>query len=106
MKLTHLSNSRIIISRLYPVAGTDNRFALSTVTAAFVNLQPASAEKTAALGGAVGKTYRLFTDFDMDLQENDQLKDEEGNIYTVRRGGVTRWRHGAMDYLEVILQQS
>ncbi len=105
MKLTHLANQRVIITRLVPVTGTSNRSAESTVTAALVHLQPASPEKTLAYGGVVGKVYRIFTDFDIDFQENDKLRDEDGNYYQVRKGGVTRWRHGAMDYLEVIITQ-
>lgn len=104
MKLTHLANQKIIVSRLQPV-GVGSKLAMSTVTGVLVNLQPASPEKTQALGGISGKTYRIFTDFDIDLREFDQLRDEDGNIYEVRKGGVTRWRHGAMDFQEVIITQ-
>lgn len=89
-----------------PVTGTSNRFALSTVTAAFVNLQPVDAEKTQRIAGVPGKTFRIFCDADIDIAENDQLRDESGNLYTVRKGGKTRWRHGAMDYIEVYITQS
>jgi hypothetical protein len=106
MKLTHLSNQRIIVARLAKVTGTSNRLALSTVTAALGHLQPAGIEKTQLIGGVPGKTYRLFVDGDIDIQEGDQLKDEVGNIYTVRKGGVTRWNHGAMDYLEIFITQT
>lgn len=105
MKLTHLANQKIVITRLQPISAGSNKLAMSTVTAALVHLQPASPEKTQAIGGVSGKTYRIFTDFDVDLQPHDKLKDEAGNIYEVRTGGVTRWRHGAMDYLEVFITQ-
>ena len=105
MKLTHLANQRIIISRLTPVTGTTNRFALATVTAAIVNLQALDAQAAMVISGVPGKTYRIFCDTDIDIQENDQLKDEDGTIYIVRKGGGTRWRHGAMDFQEVYITQ-
>jgi hypothetical protein len=105
MKLTHLANSKIVITRLMPISAGSNKLAMSTVTGALVHLQPASPEKTQAIGGVSGKTYRIFTDFDTDLMEGDKLRDEDGNIYEVRKGGVTRWRHGAMDFQEAFITQ-
>lgn len=106
MKLTNLANQRIIISRLMPVTGTANRLALSTVTAALGTLQPVGLEKTMRIGGVPGSLYKIFVESDIDLQEGDQLKDEDENIYTVRKGGVTKWRHGTMDYQEVYLTKT
>lgn len=106
MKLTHLSNERVIIARLMPVSGSRSKLALSTVTAAFGTLQPLGLEKTLRAGGVPGALYKIFLEFDVDVQEGDQLKDEDGNVYTVRKGGVTKWRHGAMDYREVYLTKS
>lgn len=106
MKLTHLSNQRVIISRLTAVSGTSNRLALSTVTAAFGHLQPVANEKVQLVSGIPGKTYLIFVDGDIDIQEGDQLKDEAANVYTVKKGGVTKWVHGAMDYQEVLLIRS
>ena len=106
MKLTHLSNQVIVISRLIPVSGSADKLALSTVTACLGHLQPVAREQTQLIGGVPGKMYRLFVDSDKDLKENDQLKDEEGNIYTVVKGGVTRWQHGAMDFKEAVIQRS
>jgi len=105
MKLTHLSNMKIVISRLQAVSGTADRLALSTVTAAYGHLQPVAREKIQLVEGIPGKTYYIFVDGDIDIKENDQLKDEDGNIYTVKRGGVTKWMHGAMDYQEILIIQ-
>ncbi len=106
MKLQHLANQRVIISRMMPVGGSTSRLALSTVTAAFGHLQPLAAEKVSLVNGVYGKTFAIWVDFDVDLKELDQLRDEDGNIYTVRKGGVTRWKHGAMDFQEVLLTRS
>ncbi len=89
-----------------PYTGSGSKLALSTVTAALGHLQPVAVEKTQLYGGVYGKTYRLFVEGDIDIQENDQLKDEAGNIYTVRKGGPTRWTHGIMDFQEIIITRS
>lgn len=107
MKLTHLANQRVVICRLLPVSGSSSRLALSTMTAVFGHLQPVAQEKTQSFPGAVpGKLYRIYVDADIDIQEGDQLRDEDQNIYTVRKGGVTRWQHGAMDYQEVFITRT
>lgn len=106
MKLTALHNQRVIISRLAAVSGSASKLALSTVTAAFGHLQPVAAEKVQLVDGVPGKTYRIFVDNDIDIQEGDQLKDESNNVYTVKKGGVTKWQHGAMDYQEVLIIRS
>lgn len=106
MKLTHLANERIIISRLIAVSGTANRSILSTVTATLSTLQAIGLDKTLRAGGVPGSLYKIFCEGDIDIQENDQIKDEAGNVYTVRKGGVTRWRHGAMDYQEVYITKT
>jgi hypothetical protein len=105
MKLTHLANQKVIIARLSPVAGSSTKIALTTVTAALGHLQPQGRENYQMATGITGKNYVIYVDGGTDIQENDQLKDESGNIYTVRAGGVTRWQHGAMDYYEVYLTQ-
>lgn len=106
MKLVHLSNQRVVISRLTAVAGSGSKLALSTVTFAIGYLEPLSLDKTMALQGVPGKTFQIFLDKSDDVKENDQLKDESGNIYTVHKGGVTRWQHGAMDYQQVYLTKT
>ena len=105
MKLTHLSNQRVIISRLSPVAGS-SKLALTTLTACLGTLQPIAAEKVMLVNGVPGKTYRIFVEHDIDLQESDQLKDEAGKIYTVKIGGITKWQQGTIDYQEVLIIQS
>lgn len=104
MKLTNLANQRVIISRMVAVSGANK--ILSTVTAALGTLQPISAEKQQMFPGVTGKLYKIFVEGDTDVQEGDQIKDEDGNIYTVRHGGVTKWQHGAHDFIEVLLTRS
>lgn len=106
MKLQHLANQRVIICRMLPVDGSRSHLALSTVTAVFGHLQPVAAEKVGLFNGVYGKTYKIFVDADIDIKEHDQLRDEDQNIYTVKKGGVTRWHHGAMDFKEIIIERT
>lgn len=106
MKLTHLANQIIIVSRLMTYTGAGAKLALSTVTSCLAHLQPIAAEKVSLIGGVYGKTYRIFVEGDIDIQENDQLKDEAGNLYTVRKGGGTKWTHGIMDFQEIIITRT
>lgn len=106
MKLQHLANQRVIISRMQRIGGSKSHLALSTVTAAFGHLQPITDQKAELYGGVFGQNYKIWVDAGVDIKERDQLKDEQGNVYTVRKGGVTRWRHGAMDFQEVVIQKT
>lgn len=106
MKLTHLANQTVIVSRLMPVNGSTARLALATVTAVSGHLQPVAAEKVQLVNGVVGKTYRIFVEGDIDIREGDQLRDEAGNTYTVKKGAATRWTYGILDFQEVIIIRS
>ncbi len=106
MKITHLSDHRVLISRLQAFSGGGSKMILSTVTAAFGSLQALSLDQTQRIAGVPGKTFVIYLDGAENIKENDQLKDEYGEIYTVMRGGVTRWQHGAMDYKEVYLMKT
>lgn len=103
MRLTHLANQRVIITRMTAVSGFKQAHA--TVTAAFGHIQPVSAEKTQSIGGVFGKTFRIFMDGDSGIQEGDMLRDEASRYYKVRAGGVSRRTYGAMDFSEVIIEQ-
>jgi len=89
-----------------PYTGGGSKLALSTVTAVRATIEPVANEKVQSIGGVFGKTYRLFIDSSIDIQEMDQIKDENGVIYTVRKGGVSQWQHGFIDFKEIIITQS
>lgn len=104
MTLTHLATNRVIITRMTAVSGYKS--VLTTVTAAIVNLQPISAEKTALMGGIIGKTFKIFCDSGIDIQEHDRLRDNiSGKEYRVRAGGVTLHSYFATEYYEVLIEE-
>lgn len=103
MKLAHLATNYIIITRMTAVSGFKS--VLSTVTGGKVNLQPLGAEKAALMDGVLGKTYRIFCDVGLDIQEHDKLRDvDTGNEYKVKAGGVTTHNFGITTYKEVIIE--
>ena len=106
MKLAHLATSSIIISRRVAVGGTFKGI-YSTVTGAKVNLQPIGAEKTALMGGVMGKTFMIFADVGIDIKEHDRLRDYfTGKYYRVKRGGVTTHSDGgAIEFQKVIIEE-
>lgn len=103
--LAHLATNSFIISRLTTISGYKKDF--TTTTGIKANLQPLSAEKTQLFEGAMGKTYVIYCDAAIDIQEGDELRDTSTqDIYRVKNGGVSRRTHGAIDYKQVIVEQT
>lgn len=102
MKFTHWLNNTIIISRMATVSG--DRLALSTVTSCGAQLQPLDGQKLQNVGGLFGKTFRIWVDSAQDIRAGDRIKDEDGNNYKVREGGVTSRSFGSIDYKEIIIE--
>ncbi|HBX15904.1 MAG: hypothetical protein UV20_C0009G0021 [Candidatus Magasanikbacteria bacterium GW2011_GWA2_42_32] len=104
MKLTHWLNQTVIISRLTAVSG--DKIAMTTVTACQGHLQPLDAERTGLIGGVYGKTYRIWVDTSVTIQDGDKLKDDDGNFYKVKKGGVTTRSFGSIDYKEILIEKT
>ena len=98
---THLLTEKIIISRMVSVSGY--KTASSTITGAFVNLQPLSEKKNSLIGGVYGKSYVIYCDDDLDIKDGDKIKDSNSNYYVVSKGGSTARSQGSMDYKKLII---
>jgi len=85
MSLLNLFTEKIVVGRISTVSG--DKTAYATVTAEYGNIQRVDDEKSTMLGGAIGKTFRLYTNENADIQKGDMLKDEDGNEYKV--AGIT-----------------
>lgn len=102
--LTHLLSKTIIISRLATVSGFKKAY--TTTTACSANMQPLSASKTQLIDGVMGKTYVIYADGTIDIQEGDRIRENvTGKLYRVRTGGVSRRTEGSIDYLEVTVEE-
>lgn len=102
MIFSNLLNEVITISRLTLVSGT-NKSVMATVTAISVNKQSVSEEKSSLFGGVYGSVYAIYCDITVDIKEGDKIKDEDGNLYSVQKGGVTKFDMGGMEFLKVII---
>jgi len=81
MTFLNLLTNQVVIGRLSEVSG--DKTAYQTVTIENVSIQRMSEEDALAIGGAIGKTFRLYADEDADIQKGDRLVDENGNEYKV-----------------------
>lgn len=85
MTFTNLLTNQVMVARLTLISGSNTKRNYATVTADInVSIQKLSEEKTAMVGGAVGKLFRLYAEEDADLQVDDKLVDNDnGNEYKV-----------------------
>jgi len=104
MKFTHFSSKTVVISRMTAVSG--NVQVLSTVTSTSGHIQPLDAERIRLIDGVYGKSYRIWVDTGVDIQEGDRLKDSDGLFYKVRKGGVSARNEGCIDYQEVLIERT
>ena len=101
MRFEHLLTEEIIISRMASVSGY--KIATSTVTGAFVNLQPLDEKKSSLVNGVYGKTYAIYCDNDLEIKDGDKIKDSNDNYYIVSKGGSTARSQGSIDYKKLII---
>lgn len=101
--LAHLATNQFIITRKTTISGYKKAFA--TTTGIRANLQPISTNKSQIFDGVPGKTFTVYADGVLDIQEGDKLRDvSTDEEYQVMTGGVSRRTHGSIDFKEVTVQ--
>ena len=103
-RLTRLMDEKVVIARMQST--TADRMAVSTVTSEMMNIQPRDDSNTQLEEGVYGQRHIMYTDAAADIQEDDRLRDEDGNIYTVVSGGVTTRSSGSISFKQVIVEKS
>jgi len=103
MRFLHFSSKTVIVSRM--TAGGNNTMILATVTSIRGHIQPLDAERTRLIDGVYGKSYRIWVDTGVSLEDGDRLKDDDGNFYKIRKGGITARAEGSIDYQEVLIEK-
>lgn len=98
-------NHQISIYRNRQINGT-NRFTMSaTFTPYNADIQPGSSLRQQLVPERWGAVFTAYVDSSDDIQEGDQVRTEDGKIYSVR--GVQKWEGGGgfadIDHLELIL---
>ena len=105
MSFRNLLTNQIVVARLSPVSGSKTAFATVT-TSLSVNIQQIADTKAVGLGGAVGKTYKMYAEVGVDLLDGDRLKDlDDGSIYQIMAGGINEMTLGNLDHLEIMVQK-
>jgi len=106
MTFVNLLTSQVIVARLSPVAGSSRTTFITVTTSIDVNIQQVDDTKALRLGGAVGKTYKIYAESGTDIRGGDRLKDlDDGSIYQVMAGGVYDMTLGNLDHLEIMVQK-
>lgn len=75
MALYNLFTDKVIVSRLTAVSG--DKTVYSTVTSEYCSIHRMSDEKAVNIGGAIGKTFRLYAEPDADIEKGDKLVEED-----------------------------
>ena len=95
----------ISIHRLSTVDGNKTSYITYTTTME-ATIQPLSDSKAGMAGGASGSLFKIYLDAGKNIQENDEVRDDDGNIYKVISGGIHNRNDGFVaDYLEVTVQK-
>lgn len=99
------ANHEITIYRMRKKTGVDKFTMSATFTVYNADIQPASQERQEMAGGRFGATFQAFVDTGVDIKENDQVRTEDGKVYSVR--GVSKWDGSGIlydvDHVELIL---
>lgn len=105
MKLTNLLSRKIIVARR--VKTVNDKMAMSTVTAVATVIQPTADSSHQLVEGVFGKSFKLYCDGGVDIQQGDRLRDYlTSTTYTVVSDGVTRRTMGSIDYTIIIVQKT
>jgi hypothetical protein len=84
MTFVNLLTNQVVVARLVAVTGKPNNKIYSTITAEYnVSIHRLDSRRSIDVGGAVGKTFRLYAENSADIQKGDKLRDESGNDYQV-----------------------
>lgn len=103
-RFAHWFNQTVIISRMQTVSG--DKMAFTTVTACMAQIQPLGEYRTQLVDGVFGKTYKIWCDVTVVINEGDRLRDDAGLFYKVRKGGVQKRSMGSIEYQELIIERT
>jgi hypothetical protein len=94
-------NEKIIQSRLSKVDDYTDIYATVTALVWTTKPQMLAAQDSQMYDGQVGQTYQIFTDLDLDINENDRLRDTFSAEYKVHT--VSRVDYGVYPYKKIII---
>ena len=86
------------------VTTSGRKVAYSTLTSTKAHLQPLSDEKASLFGGAYGKSYVAYCDIGVTIKSDDKFRDEDNNIYIVKKGAMTVRNFGNIEFQKIIIE--
>lgn len=100
-----LLDRHIKVYRLSQVSGNRSSY-LTFTTSLESTIQPLGDQKTAMIGGAFGEMFKVYMDVDKDVNEGDQIRDYDGNIYEVMAGGKSNRNDGFIaEYMSLTVKK-
>lgn len=103
-RITHLLNKQIFLTRMVDLG--NDKSAYATTTAAMSHIQPATNSARSIAEGVFGKQFKIYVDGGLDVEEGDQVRDEDGNRYTVISDGVSHRQFGTFDYKILVVEKT
>ena len=96
-----LLDRNVSIHRLSAIDSYKSAYTTLTTTIEST-IQPLADEKAAQFGGSSGKLFVIYMDVNKNVNEGDQVRDKNGNIYKVLAGGISNRDDGLIaDYMSV-----
>lgn len=103
MVFLNLLTNQIIVSRLDAVSGNKTNYA-ATMTLD-VCIQRMSDVDAVAIGGSIGRTFRLYAEINDDIRKGDKLIDTStGNEYRVTGVSIPA-NLGNFEHLEIVIER-
>lgn len=95
----------VAVYRLSQVSGDRTKFTTLT-TSIESTVQPLSDSKGGSGYGSHEKMFRIYMDAGETVNEGDQIRDKDGNIYQIVSGGINKRTDGFMaDYMGVTVKK-
>lgn len=100
---TQFLNKSVTVERLATTTGDVVEYA--SASSFMGNLQQTSPEMTALVGGAYGKTWRLYAQLGVDIINGDRVS-IDGKSYTVKGVKILTIPTSGIDHTEIILTEN
>jgi len=100
-----LLDRTISVYRLSDI-GNDKQGYSTLTTTLEATVQPLGDSKSGMAGESSGKLFKIFMDAGSNVQEGDQIRDRDGNIYKIISGGLEDRTDGFIaDYMGIVCQK-
>lgn len=103
MTIRRFFDKEVVVQRLKVISGYKKTFQSTATVDGHIQALDDTARQV--LGIVEEKAWKAWFDVDTDIQENDRITDEDGNVYVVREVVKKDYGFGTNVHLEVILEE-